>query len=63
MPFRMGLFPLPALVALAGWLYVFGTSETRVVAYGLGSLLLGTAVFAVWDGLTARPHRDQDADV
>ncbi len=40
MPFRMRLFPLPALIALAGWLYVFGTSPPngRVVVYRLGSL-------------------------
>src|SRR4051812_11742529 len=50
MPFRMRLFPLPALIALAGWLYVFGTSGGRVIAYGLGSLALGMVVFAVWDG-------------
>jgi hypothetical protein len=49
MPFRMRLFPLPALIALAGWLYVFGTSGRHVVAYGLGSLLFGLAVFAAWD--------------
>jgi amino acid transporter len=49
MPFRMRFFPLPALIALAGWLYVFAASEPRVIAYGLGSLLLGAAVFAIWD--------------
>jgi hypothetical protein len=45
----MRFFPLPALIALAGWLYVLGTSGRHVVAYGLGSLLLGLAVFAAWD--------------
>jgi amino acid transporter len=47
--FRMVLFPLPALTALAGWLYIFGTSGRSTIAYGLGSLLLGVAAFAVWD--------------
>jgi amino acid transporter len=56
MPFRMGLFPLPALIALAGWLYVFGTSGTRVILYGVGSLLLGILAFAAWDGLAGRGH-------
>jgi amino acid transporter len=50
--FRMPLFPLPALVALAGWLYVFATSDRRTVLYGLGSLGLGLAAFALWD----QPH-------
>ena len=62
MPFRMRLFPLPALIALAGWLYVFAASETRVVAYGLGSLLLGAAVFAARDRRTARTQLDSDTD-
>jgi amino acid transporter len=53
-PFRMPLYPLPAGVALAGWLFVFATSERLVLVYGLGSLLLGWTVFQVWDDLTAR---------
>lgn len=49
MPFRMVLFPLPALLALAGWLFVFGTSEPLTLAYGMGSMLLGLIVFSAWD--------------
>ena len=58
MPFRMALFPLPALIALAGWLYVFAASEARVIAYGLGSLLLGAVVFVVWDPIAERTRLD-----
>jgi amino acid transporter len=47
--YRMPLFPLPAILALAGWLYVFSTSKQSVVIYGLGSLLAGVAAFVVWD--------------
>jgi amino acid transporter len=53
-PYRMPLFPLPAVVALAGWLFVFFTSQRHVLIYGLGSLLLGWLVFLVWDLLAAR---------
>jgi hypothetical protein len=49
LPFRMALYPLPALLALGGWLYVFGTSEPRTILYGLGSLVLGLCVFPAWD--------------
>jgi len=49
--FRMPLFPIPALAALAGWLFVFGTSKWHVIGYGLGSLALGVAAFLVWDRL------------
>jgi amino acid transporter len=51
MPYRMPLYPLPALFACVGWLCVFFTSERQVLIYALGSLLLGWAVFLVWDGL------------
>ena len=47
--FRMPLYPLPALLALAGWLFVFSTSERPVLIYGVASLLAGIAAFIVWD--------------
>ncbi|MGE3822441.1 MAG: APC family permease [Isosphaeraceae bacterium] len=47
--FRMALFPVPALVALVGWLYVFGASGGRTLSYGLGSLALGIVAFLLWD--------------
>ncbi|AGA25761.1 APC family permease [Singulisphaera acidiphila] len=58
MPFRMWFFPLPALFALAGWLYIFGTSRPQVILYGLGSLVLGTVVFLVWNRLAAKSRLD-----
>ncbi|WP_165249095.1 APC family permease [Paludisphaera soli] len=53
--FRMPLYPLPAVAALLGWLFVFGTSEWHIIAYGLGSLALGIVVFVAWDALRAVP--------
>jgi amino acid transporter len=46
-PYRMRLFPLPALIALAGWLYIFYAAGWNAVAYGLLSLAAGAAVFLV----------------
>jgi amino acid transporter len=51
--FRMPLYPLPALLALLGWLYVFGTSGSYVVLYGLGSIALGVVAFFAWNRATA----------
>ncbi|MFN7929072.1 MAG: amino acid permease [Blastocatellia bacterium] len=45
LPFKMWLYPLPALIALAGWLYILGTSERQIVAWGLGLMLLGIAAY------------------
>jgi amino acid transporter len=47
--FLMPLFPLPALVALFGWLFVFCTSEFKVMLYAAGSLCAGIAAFFIWE--------------
>ena len=47
--FRMPLYPLPAVIALAGWSFVFATSEWHVVEYGVGSLGVGVLAFWLWD--------------
>ncbi len=46
--YRMWLYPLPSLVALAGWIFVFATSDVRVILFGLGTLVLGVAAFVLW---------------
>jgi amino acid transporter len=46
-PYRMWLYPLPALIALAGWLYIFAASGTSAIVYGLVSLAAGAVVFLV----------------
>ena len=47
-PYRIWLYPLPTLVALVGWLFVFVTTDVRVIAFGLGFLALGVVCFLVW---------------
>jgi amino acid transporter len=46
--YRMWLYPLPSLLALAGWIFVFATSDVKVILFGLGTLLLGVVVFMAW---------------
>ncbi len=53
-PYKMWLYPLPALVALLGWAYVFATSGTKPILLGLGTLALGVAFFFVWSWRTRR---------
>jgi amino acid transporter len=53
-PFRMWLYPLPAAVALLGWIFVFATTPLRVIAFGLGVLALGCAAFLLWSYRTSR---------
>ncbi len=47
-PFRMWLYPLPAMVALAGWIFLLLTSGWLLIALGLGTLALGIVCFFVW---------------
>jgi amino acid transporter len=47
-PYRMWLYPVPSLVALLGWIFIFATTPPAVVAFGLGALVLGAVCFAVW---------------
>ncbi|MGH7531460.1 MAG: APC family permease [Gemmatimonadales bacterium] len=47
-PYRMWLYPLPSLVALLGWIFIFATTPPLVIAFGLGALLLGVLAFGLW---------------
>ncbi len=47
-PYRMWLYPLPALVALLGWIFVFVTTQLRVILFGVGVLALGCLAFLLW---------------
>ncbi len=46
-PYRMWLYPLPAFLALVGWLYIFATAGTAAIAFGVASIGVGAAVFFV----------------
>jgi amino acid transporter len=53
-PYRIWLYPVPCLVALAGWIFLFATSGAKAILYGLGSLVLGVVFFLVWSWRTRR---------
>jgi len=44
-PFRMWLYPLPCLLALVGWLYLYAAAEPLFIALGLATLVAGALVF------------------
>jgi amino acid transporter len=45
LPYRMWLYPVPAVVALVGWAYVFLTSGWAYIAVGLATLAAGVVAF------------------
>src|SRR3954470_15347544 len=53
-PYRMWLYPVPAVVALLGWIFVFATTEPRVILFGVGVLALGGVAFLIWSRNTRR---------
>ena len=53
-PYRMWLYPVPALVALLGWVFVFATTQLRVIFFGLSVLALGCVAFLLWSWRTQR---------
>jgi amino acid transporter len=43
--FRMPLYPLPALIALCGWLYIVISSKPTHIAIGLATAAIGAGVY------------------
>ena len=46
-PFRMWLYPLPSIIALAGWVCIFLTSGWGFIGFGLLTVLVGMVAYGV----------------
>ena len=46
-PHRMWLFPIPAIIALLGWIYVFSSAGLVAILFGIVSLAAGAIVFLI----------------
>jgi len=47
-PYRMWLYPLPSLIALAGWLFIYVQSGSWTIAISLAWIILGVVAFLIW---------------
>jgi amino acid transporter len=47
-PYRMWLYPLPSLVALAGWIYIYVSAGAKPILLSLAWLAAGALAFLVW---------------
>jgi amino acid transporter len=47
-PWRMWLFPLPCVIAVVGWVFVYLTLGGLFIAIGASTLVVGASVFVVW---------------
>ena len=48
MPFRMWFYPVPSMIALIGWLYIFATSGWRFAGIGVAMAAAGVVAYALW---------------
>ncbi len=48
MPFRMWFYPLPSIVAMLGWTYVFATAGWSFAGFGLATLAAGVVAYFMW---------------
>jgi amino acid transporter len=53
-PYRIWLYPLPNVLALVGWLFLFATADMAMKLLGLGMVALGVLAFLAWSWRTAR---------
>jgi amino acid transporter len=45
LPFRMWLYPVPSIIALAGWVYILATNGLNFILLGVGLMALGIAAY------------------
>jgi APA family basic amino acid/polyamine antiporter len=47
-PFRMWLYPLPTVIALIGWVYIFATAGWGFAGFGVLTLAAGAVTYFIW---------------
>ncbi|GAB3908561.1 hypothetical protein GCM10029964_108530 [Kibdelosporangium lantanae] len=47
-PYRMWLYPVPGVLALVGWVFVYTQTDTVNIWLSIGWLALGTVAFLIW---------------
>jgi amino acid transporter len=53
-PFRIWLYPLPSVIALLGWIFLFVTAGWQFILFGSGTLLAGVGAFWLWRRAVSR---------
>jgi amino acid transporter len=47
-PYRQWLYPVPSILALAGWIYIFQASGWAAIRVAIGWTVLGVIAFLIW---------------
>ncbi len=53
-PYKIWLYPVPSLMALVGWLFIFVTLDLWIKIYSLLALAVGVISFLLWSRATER---------
>lgn len=53
-PYRIWLYPLPCIVALVGWAYLYICSDLPFILLGFATLAAGVVAFLLWSSWTQR---------
>jgi amino acid transporter len=51
-PFRMWLYPIPCVLALGGWLFLYFSSDLLFIGLGAATIVVGVLVYLVWSKQT-----------
>lgn len=47
-PYRIWLYPLPSLIALIGWVFIYLTLDLKIILFSLVALAVGVISFLAW---------------
>lgn len=53
-PFKMPFFPIPAIISIIIWLFIFLTSEPRFIFFSLGIIVVGLILFKLKESLVEK---------
>jgi amino acid transporter len=53
-PYRLWFYPLPCVLALAGWTYLYVAAGWPFIVFGVATLAAGVVVFLGWSWRTRR---------
>ena len=63
-PYKIWLYPITPAMALVGWMFIFGTTEAKLIFYGMLTLGLGGIFFLLWAfALKHWPFEEKGTDV
>jgi amino acid transporter len=53
-PYRIWLYPLPSLVAIAGWLFIYLTLDQKIIIFSIVALIIGIISFLIWAAISSK---------